>query len=203
VLEFARGTAARHALGNETWPGALAELVNRNRRRYGGYVVHAAVVLLALGVAGSATAGHTAEQKLVPGGSMTVGPYRLVYLGFHEAVVGNHTELRAGVDVYRDGRYVGLQTPGKNFYPAEQQTSTEMAIHTDWLRGEDLDLILDSVPNAKGAVFVKALTKPLVNLIWLAGGVFILGSLIALWPDAREERRLATRYAGARALTAP
>jgi hypothetical protein len=38
------------------------------------------------------------------------------------------------------------------------------------------------------------LVKPLVNLIWLAGGVFLLGSLIALWPDAREERRLAARY---------
>ena len=203
LLEFGRGTAARHALGTETWPGAFGALVNRNRRRYGGYVVHAAIVLLALGVAGSATAGHTAEQKLGPGESMTVGSYRLVYRGFHESVAGNHTELRAGVDVYRNGRYVGLQTPGKNFYPAEQQTSTEMAIRTDWLRGEDLDLILDSVPNAQGAVFLKALSKPLVNLIWLAGAVFLLGSLIALWPDAREERRLAARYAGARALAAP
>ena len=43
----------------------------------------------------------------------------------------------------------------------------------------------------------QALQKPLVNLLWLAGFVFVGGALIALWPDAREERRLAERYAGA------
>ena len=46
-----------------------------------------------------------------------------------------------------------------------------------------------------GSVFFRVFVKPLVNLIWLAGLVFVLGALIALWPDAREERRLATRYA--------
>ena len=47
-------------------------------------------------------------------------------------------------------------------------------------------------------MFFRVFTKPLVNLIWLAGLVFLLGSMITLWPDAREERRLATRYATAR-----
>ena len=42
--------------------------------------------------------------------------------------------------------------------------------------------------------------SPLVNLIWLAGVVFLVGSLVALWPDAREQRRLAVRYAGREAL---
>ena len=54
-------------------------------------------------------------------------------------------------------------------------------------------LIADQV-NSDGSIDLKALQKPLVNLIWLAGFVFIGGSLIALWPDAREERRLALRY---------
>ena len=71
-----------------------------------------------------------------------------------------------------------------------------MAIRTDWLRAEDLDVISDQFePN--GAVFFRILKKPLVNLIWLAGLVFVGGSLVTLWPDAREERRLATRYSAA------
>jgi cytochrome c biogenesis factor len=49
--------------------------------------------------------------------------------------------------------------------------------------------------NDDGTVFFRIFVKPLVNLIWLAGLVFVLGSVITLWPDAREERRLATRYA--------
>ena len=50
--------------------------------------------------------------------------------------------------------------------------------------------------NADGSVFLKVLVNPLVNLIWLAGLVFLLGSLVAMWPDAREQRRLAGRFAG-------
>ena len=68
-----------------------------------------------------------------------------------------------------------------------------MAIHTNWLRAEDVDVIADQV-NGDGSVYFKVLVKPLVNLIWLAGIVFLAGSLIALWPDPRESRRLAERY---------
>jgi cytochrome c biogenesis factor len=86
--------------------------------------------------------------------------------------------------------------PGKNDYFAEQEVSNEVATRHNLLDGSDLFLIADQV-NTDGSVDLKALQKPLVNLIWLAGFVFVAGSLIALWPDAREERRLAERYAGA------
>ncbi len=201
ALEFARGTAARRALGRETWLGAFFALVARNRRRYGGYVVHAAVVLLALGVAGSSAYGSVRDpQKLRPGESLTVGPYTLDYLGFRQQRVVNAVELRADVDVRRGDRVIGRLHPGKNRYLAEQQTSNEMAIRTDWLRGEDLDLIADQM-NPDGTIFLKALVKPLVNLIWAAGIVFLLGSVIALWPDGREQRRLAARYEARGAFT--
>ena len=57
--------------------------------------------------------------------------------------------------------------------------------------------------NADGTVYFRAFVKPLVNLIWLAGLVFVLGALITLWPDAREQRRLALRYEGAEAPARP
>jgi cytochrome c biogenesis factor len=60
-------------------------------------------------------------------------------------------------------------------------------------------VIADSVNPKTGVVYVKVLVKPLVNFIWIAGFVFVLGSLVALWPDAREQRRLITRLAPARA----
>jgi cytochrome c biogenesis factor len=72
--------------------------------------------------------------------------------------------------------------------------SNEVAIRHDLLTGGDLFLIADQV-NSNGSIDLKALQKPLVNLLWLAGLVFVGGALIALWPDAREERRLAARYA--------
>ena len=196
VLEFARGTSARQALGGVGWLGAFSSLVSRNRRRYGGYVVHAAVVLLAIGVAGSSAYQSVREARLRPGESMTVAGNRLVFRGYETALESNHRAIRALVDVYRGDKYLGRYHPGKNQYFAEDQISNEVSIRHDLLTGGDLFLIADQV-NSDGSIDLKALQKPLVNLIWLAGFVFVGGALIALWPDAREERRLVERYAGA------
>ena len=198
LLEFARGTAARRAIGDSGWLGSFSSLIARNRRRYGGYVVHAAVVLLAIGVAGSSAYQTVRESRLHRGESMTVAGNRLVFRGYETSLESNHRSVRALVDVYRGNEYLGRYKPGKNQYFAEDQVSNEVSIRHDLLTGGDLFLIADQV-NADGSIDLKALQKPLVNLIWLAGIVFVGGSLIALWPDAREERRLAARYAGATA----
>jgi cytochrome c-type biogenesis protein CcmF len=198
-LEFVRGTKARRALGDATWPAALANLVSRNRRRYGGYVVHAAIVLLLFGAVGVGAFGTTDIAKLRPGESMRAGDYTLRYVGSSQARGPNDQELRAAVDVSRGGDELGQIRAGKNRYFAEQQTSNEVGIRTDWLRAEDLFVIADQF-DADGSVYLKVLVNPLVNLIWLAALVFVCGSLIAMWPDAREQRRLARRLAEPRAL---
>jgi cytochrome c-type biogenesis protein CcmF len=198
VYEFVRGTRARRALSAGTWLGAFTSLVGRNRRRYGGYVVHAAIVLLAIGIAGSNAYQTVREQRLAVGQSMQVGAYTLVYRGSERKNTPQGFEVRGNVDVYKGGHFLQRLRPGKNHYVREQQDSTEMAIRSDKLTGEDLDLVPDY--DRSGNFYLKALVKPLVNLVWLAGVVFFAGSLIALWPDAREQRRLAERYAPGRAL---
>ena len=196
VLEFARGTRARRALSGGSWPRAFAELVARNRRRYGGYVVHAAVVLLAVGVAGSSAYDTVAEARLARGDAFAVGDYRLTFVRLHERQAANATEVRAVVAVERDGKSLGTLEAGKNAYAAERQVTNEVGIRSDLVTAEDLFVVAEAV-NPDGSVYVRAFVKPLVNLIWLAGLVFVLGSVIALWPDAREQRRLAVRYAEA------
>jgi cytochrome c-type biogenesis protein CcmF len=203
LLEFVRGTIARRAVAGGGYGSAFFELVARNRRRYGGYVVHAAIVFLAIGIAGSsayATTYETGTKALMPGDSVQVAGQTYVFRQLvSRADVGNHSELRACFDVYGGSSYLGRQCPGQNFYFREQQTSSEMAISSSWLTGEDRDMILGGTTKA-GGVFVKILVKPLINLIWLAGFVFVVGCVITLWPDAREERRLAQRYGEAGAL---
>ncbi|HXL43437.1 MAG TPA: heme lyase CcmF/NrfE family subunit [Gaiellaceae bacterium] len=196
VLEFARGTRARRSLGDDGWLGSFAGLVGRNRRRYGGYVVHAAIVILLIGAIGIGGFGTTREPRraLAPGATMRIGAYDLTYLGSAQRRSANALEMRARFDVARDGKPLGVLSAGKNRYFAEQQTSNEVAIRSDWLRGEDLFVIVGKFNN-DGSIFVKVLINPLVNLIWLAGLVFVGGSLIAMWPDAREQRRLARRFA--------
>ena len=194
VLEFVRGTRARKTLGRESWLGAFASLVGRNRRRYGGYVVHAAVVLLLIGAAGIGGYATSREAKLAPGESLRVGDYTVRYVESDVRRGANAEELRARLAVSRGGDELGTISAGKNRYFAEQQTSNEVAIRSDLLRGEDLFVIADQF-NSDGSVFLKVIVNPLVNLIWLSGFVFLAGSLIAMWPDAREQRRLARRFA--------
>jgi cytochrome c-type biogenesis protein CcmF len=193
ALEFIRGTRARKALGERTWPSAFSSLVGRNRRRYGGYVVHAAIVLLALGIAGGAY-GATKVRHLKPGQSMAIRDYRLTYLGAVQRQGPNDVEVRARLAVSRGGERLGVLAAGKNRYPAEGQTSNEVAIRSDWLRAQDLFVIGEQF-NPDGSVQLKVLVNPLVDLVWLAGIVFLFGSLIAMWPDEREQRRLARRGA--------
>jgi cytochrome c-type biogenesis protein CcmF len=192
VLEFVRGTRARKALGASSWPGAFTSLIARNRRRYGGYVVHAAIVLLAIGIAGSSAFDSVAEARLQRGEAMAIGDYRLVYRSLEERQSANATEIRAQLDVTRGDRDLGTLEAGKNAYTIEEQLSNEVGIRSDRLTGEDLFVIAEQI-RPDGAVYFRVFVKPLVNLIWLAGLVFLLGSLITLWPDPREQRRLAER----------
>jgi cytochrome c-type biogenesis protein CcmF len=187
VVELVRGTRAT---------GSVFRLIGRNRRRYGGYIVHFAIVLLAIGIAGSSAYGRTLERPLRPGQSMTIRGYTLTYRGIAHPRNANATETRAVLDV--NGRWHGTIQSGQNQYRNPPETSTEVGIHTDWLRAEDLYVITDDIRPA-GVVYFKVLVKPLVNLIWVAGIVFLLGAVVAMWPDAREQRRLVLRLAPARA----
>jgi cytochrome c-type biogenesis protein CcmF len=199
VLEFVRGTRARKALGNESWPAAFASLVGRNRRRYGGYIVHASIVLLLIGAIGIGGFATTRDATLRPGDSVEVAGYTLTYQGSRQERAANATEIRADLAVVRGGDSLGTIAAGKNRYPAEGQTSNEVAIRTDLLRAQDLFVIADQF-NDDGSVVLEVIVNPLVNLIWLAGFVFLLGSAVAMWPDAREQRRLARRFAEPEAL---
>jgi len=184
VVELVRGTRAT---------GSLFVLVARNRRRYGGYVVHAAIVLLAIGIAGSSAYSSSVERRLALGQSMSVAGYTLTNRGVTVDAKPNVTETRAHLAV--KGRWSGSISSGDNQYVNPPEPSREVGIKTDWLRGEDLYVIVDESHPKTGLVFVQVLVKPLINLIWVAGIVFLFGSMIALWPDAREQRRLVARLA--------
>jgi cytochrome c-type biogenesis protein CcmF len=189
LVELVRGTRAT---------GSLLLLVSRNRRRYGGYVVHAAVVLLAIGVAGSSAYQTTRELRLQPGQTANVDGYRLRYVGIDPIRNDpNRTGRYAVLDV--SGRWHGTLRSGSVTYTGfEGETDQDVGIKTDWPRAQDL-YVIANFSAGSNAVYFKILVKPLVNLIWLAGIVFVLGSAVALWPDAREQRRLVTRLAPARA----
>jgi cytochrome c-type biogenesis protein CcmF len=197
-IEFARGASARRALSGVSWPRALGELIARNRRRYGGYIAHLSIVLLVIGIVGTMAYGTQHEQTLRPGDVLAIRDYRLTFTTVRQESGANFNERAAVFTVTRGGETLGTIAPANRFYPIagspDPQRSNEAAIRTDWARGEDLFLILDSV-RKDGSVTVKVLINPLVNVLWLGALVFVLGATIAAWPDRREARRIARRYA--------
>ncbi|MBV8396365.1 MAG: heme lyase CcmF/NrfE family subunit [Actinobacteria bacterium] len=190
VVELVRGTRAT---------GSLFELVARNRRRYGGYVVHAAVVLLAIGITGSSAYQTDVERQLRPGQSATVDGYTLTYRGTRQDVSADASgrKLTSEALFTYTGRASGTLTSSL-VQSSLLGPSHEVGIRTNWLRAEDLYVIFEQRGTGNG-VYFQILVKPLVNLIWIAGYVFLFGSVVALWPDAREQRRLVARLALARA----
>jgi cytochrome c-type biogenesis protein CcmF len=188
VLEFARGRAAA---------GGIFRLIGRNRRRYGGYIVHAAILLLAIGIAGSSAYQTIRTRNLLPGQSIRAAGYTLRYLSSSNIQGPNYTGFRTVVAVTGHGEHFTLH-PGMNSYtPKSEGTSNVASIYHDPRSLGDVftTLNLGSPIGKNGSIDLEVFVKPLINLIWAAGFLFVAGSLVAMWPDAVEQRRLAARYA--------
>jgi len=187
--EYFRGTRAQMKRSGDNPLRALSTLVSKNRRRYGGYVIHLGVVLMTVGIVGSSFFRIEAENVLAKGESMTVGDYTLQYEQFAAYPTQNMQVNAATVTVYRDGQYVGQVAPEKNLYITSNQPMTEVAVRTTLK--EDLYVILAGWTANGGTVTLKVFVNPLVVWLWLGGVVLIFGTLVAMWPDPREERVMA------------
>jgi cytochrome c-type biogenesis protein CcmF len=126
--EFFRGTRARRAMAGEAAPLALLALVRRNRRRYGGYIVHIGIAVLFVGVAASSSFQHASQLGLSPGQSTRVGAYTVRYVRptatitpkYDEAHTGSTLSLGALLDVSEHGHHVATLNPSEGFYASEE-----------------------------------------------------------------------------------
>src|SRR5712692_7775921 len=204
VQEFARGARARHRQYGEGYALALARLVGRNRRRYGGYIVHTGIVVLFIAFAGMAFK-HETEATLRPGESATIRSpygwtYRFTHLGISQYDALNRQVTAATVEVERDGRKVGVLTTEKRQHVdglgrPTFQPSTEVGIRSD-LR-EDLYVVLGGVVNGTEQAVFRFTINPLVWWGWFGGVVVALGGLVVMWPGggAPAVRRAQAGYA--------
>jgi len=202
ATEFWKGTRARARIEGEGFGPALIHLIGRNRRRWGGYIVHVGVVLIFTAFAGSAFDVEV-RKVLNPGETVTVASpfghtYTLVYEGISSSVEENFDQWVALMSVQRNGEPVGAMTTSRRFYRVNRQMVTEVGIRSTAL--EDLYVILADVEDFEGMVgndpnaqriVVQVMVNPLVGWIWYGGVIITIGALIALWPAAEARRRSA------------
>ena len=194
ALEFARGTSARRALAGGSWPRALLDLINRNRRRYGGYVVHLSIVLLVVGVTASSAYSTVREAHLGLPSRCASTATRSETTASSSARGPTTRSTSSGWRCSATAVPPGCSTPA-SVSTTPSQVGNEVDIRTSYATATDLYSILQGVDsNGSGGVSVKVLVNPMVGLVWLAGVVFALGALITIWPDPREARQLARRY---------
>src|ERR1035441_3831901 len=126
--EFFRGVRPRAAMAGESVPRAFTGLVRRNRRRYGGYVVHLGIAVLFIGVAASSSFQHASELGLSPGQSTRVGAYTVRYVRptatitprYDAAHTGSTLSLGAVIDVSKGGRHVATLNPSEGYYASQE-----------------------------------------------------------------------------------
>ena len=180
LSEFLRGAGVISRQTHRNLFAATYLLVRRNTRRYGGYIIHIGVVIVVIGLAGSAF-NRSEERELALHDKLPIGPYTLECVGFTQDSNLNYNSEYALLDVYRDGKKQFQITPEKRVYLASQQPQTMVAIHS--VPGWDLYVVYEGTNPDTGQPIIKAFLNPLVSWIW-AGVIFmVFGTFVALVPS--------------------
>ncbi len=195
LREWVRGTQVRHTRG-EGYPTAFGRLIMSNRPRYGGYIAHIGIVLIAFAATGSSFYSVQDDFSLAPGERAALGSYEVEFLGSTATPKPDRIERRAQLLVYKDGQPLEQVEAGFAFYPAFSMAATRAGIRQTPV--EDL-YILASEFTADGRALFRIHINPLVVWLWIAGPILVLGTVVSLWP---ERQRAAAALPAMRAVPA-
>jgi cytochrome c-type biogenesis protein CcmF len=181
VQEFVRASLVRNRTTGIDLFSAFVGLFARNRRRYGGYVVHLGVVLAFLGFIGNAFS-RDAEVAFKPGQEHVLAPYTLRYTSLHVTEDAQKQMVTASMEVTRNGKPLGGMYPGRWFFRGhESEPRSEIAIHSSM--ADDLYLVLAGYEAQTQQATLAIHINPLVNWVWMGIGVILVGTIIALLPE--------------------
>ena len=180
--EWLRGTLSRHRRG-EPYHLAFVRLLSANRPRYGGYVVHLAIIMLASGAIASSFYSVQRDFAMRPGDTRSLGEYTFTYTGTTHASFPDREEDYARFEVYSGDEYLGVMEPFRAEYPSFRIASTQGAIHSTPI--EDF-YIVPSEFTGDGQGIFRVLINPMVWWMWASGPVMVLGTLLALSPRRRS-----------------
>ncbi len=180
--EFYRGANVRRGMTGTDILTAMIGLVGRNKRRYGGYVVHLGIVLMFLGFAGE---GFSRDEQILlkPGEEATVGDYVLRMDALRVTDDGQKQMVTAHVSVRDvDGKDLGKMYPAKWYYRKhEEEPTTEVGIRRSF--AEDLYIVMPAFELQDQTASVEVHINPLVNWLWFGFGILAVGTGIALLPE--------------------
>src|SRR5258708_3211971 len=171
------------------------KLFGRNRRRYGGYLIHLGVVVIGIGIIGSTVYQKETQETITPGNKITVGNLTMTYNNIFDARADDGRDMViANVSVYRSDQKVADIRPRKDFFGGN---ASPMSIAGQYSTLESDFYVLLTAWEGDRATF-KIFLNPLVNLVWWGGIVLMIGTAVAAWPS--PEREAVTRIVDSPAL---
>jgi cytochrome c-type biogenesis protein CcmF len=191
IQEFYRGAKVRRMNKGEGWPVAMYQLLRRNQRRYGGYIVHLGVILITVAIIGANAYQAEAQANLQQGETLVVENYELTFMNLRQNEGPTYDQVEALLEVKRNGRVAGTISPAMNFYrtvAGRDQPTNEIAIRMGL--GEDLYVVLAGWEGVGESASFKVYVNPLMTWMWIGGLVMVLGTLAAIWPHQREFERV-------------
>ncbi|HVM71199.1 MAG TPA: heme lyase CcmF/NrfE family subunit [Anaerolineales bacterium] len=188
LQEFWRGTHARMKAQNENAFTAFYRLVGRDRRRYGGYVIHISMMLMAIGILGINLFQVQTQGTVPVNNSLSLSGYTVKYDSIAQFPGPDGRQVtRAVVSVYQGKAYLGDLYPRIDYYPTEQQNMT-IPGQRSTLKDDLYIILVDWQPAAANGATFKIFVNPLVNWLWIGAIVFLFGILVAAWPERDAER---------------
>jgi cytochrome c-type biogenesis protein CcmF len=185
VDEVARGAAARGRARGEPGAKATWRLMTHNRRRYGGYLVHAGICIMAVAIAISATLGTDVTATLSPGEEMTIGAYRLRHERLVVEPLSDDARVReTRAELTLSGPQSGAVTTALRDYPSSTTPIATPSVRSSL--GEDLYVTLLAYDPDDESATLHVFVNPMVGWIWLGGAIVAAGAIFAVWPERRR-----------------
>jgi cytochrome c-type biogenesis protein CcmF len=188
LQEFWRASRARQRVQGENFFTALWTLIGRNRRRYGGYIIHISMMLMAIGILGIELFQTETQGTLALNQKVNIAEYQVEYKDIAQFPGPDNRQVtRAVVNVYNNkGEFLGQLFPRIDFYADSQQNMTIPGQRAT-LRDDLYILLVDWQPVSSNGATFKIFVNPLVNWLWLGSLLFFIGVIIAAWPDKDPE----------------
>ena len=187
--EIVEGALARQRNTRENFVVAFSNLFARNRQRYGGYLIHIAVAMMAIGIIGSQVYTTDATRALKIGETLQVRGYTLQYENLSpEFPSGEARVTSATLGVFRNGARIATISPARSFYERQGETQTQPAIVASLQ--EDLYVIIAGWESNFETVTFRAYVNPMIAWLWIGGVGMVLCTLLAAWPQERETTRV-------------
>ena len=187
VAEFWKGVQARHATRGENPFMALFNLIGRNHRRYGGYIIHLGVVMIALGIIGDAYFKQETQGTVSRGEVVSIGDYQLEFkelLGYPGS--DGRDIVEAVMTLSQNGKPIREINPRRDYFVVQEQPVSVPGVYST--PGVDVYVLLIGWDTTGTSATFKVYINPLINWVWIGGIVMILGTIIATWNNsARRE----------------